>query len=148
MPSQTKLYSPDQVCVVFGAERLSGFADGTFVKVERNEDTFQTKVGADGEVTRTRNLNRTGIITVTLLQTSASNAALAALAAADELSPNGVSVLPVLVKDLNGNSLHHAAEAWVKKPAAGEYGKEVTTREWVIEAAVLQTFEGGNSTPA
>lgn len=141
---QTKTYSPDLVLAIFGPNRIQGFADGTFVKVERNEDSFKVLVGADGEVTRTRSLNRSGRVTFTLLQTSESNLYLAALVAADELTSNGTGVLPLMIKDRNGNSLHAASEAWVLKPAAGEYGKEVGTREWVIECGDLKTFEGGN----
>jgi hypothetical protein len=140
---QTRLYDPAEVTVVFGVDEIKGFVDGTFIKGERNEDTFALKVGADGEGTRTRNLNRAGRLTVTIMQTSASNRVLSALAAADEASTNGASVLPLLVKNNIGKSLFMAGEAWIVKQPGPEYGKEPTGREWVFESPNVSIFEGG-----
>lgn len=134
---QTQLYSADQVTITFGVIKLEGYGPDTFVKVERNEDSFMSKVGADGEVARTRNLNRTGKVTATLLQTSASNKLLQAALIADELTPNGLSIFPLMVKDNSGNAIWVAKEAWIMKPAATEGAREVGTREWVFECATL-----------
>jgi hypothetical protein len=134
---QTKLYSPDQVFITFGPHKLEGYADGTFVKVERDEDSFMKKTGADAEVARTRNLNKGGKVTVTLLQTSKSNAIMETILLADEVTPAGAGVLPLMVKNAMGYELHSAAEAWIKKPADSELGKEVGNREWVLDCAAL-----------
>jgi hypothetical protein len=139
-----KTLDPNSVAVTFGINQLKGYADGTFIKVERNEDSFSLKIGADGEVARVRNANQSGRVTLTLLQTSASNAILAALLIADEVSPNGMSVLSLMVKDNQGNELFFAEEAWIVKPPAAEHSKEVTTREWVFECARIRMFSGGN----
>jgi hypothetical protein len=139
-----KIYDPGSVIVVFGTLNLSGFSDGTMVRVERDEDAFTKKVGADGECTRTRNRNRCGSVTVTLMQSSASNLALAALLTADELTPGGTSILPITVKDNQGNSLHTALDAWIRKTPSAEYAKEVGSREWVIDTGKMVNIEGGN----
>ena len=139
-----KLYDPASVIIAFGPNILSGFAEDTKVRVERDEDTFTKKTGVDGECTRTRNMNRCGSVTVMLMATSASNLVLSALHNADELSPNGVSILPVIVKDLAGNTLHTALSAWLKKTPASETAKEVGTREWVIDTGPMVNVEGGN----
>lgn len=139
-----KLYDPESIIIAFGPNVLSGFAEGTKVRVERDEDTFTKKVGVDGEVTRTRNMNRAGSVTVMLMQTSASNLVLSALHNADELSPNGVSILPLTVKDNAGNSLHTALSAWIKKTPASEHGKDVGEREWVLDTGPMVNVEGGN----
>ena len=131
------LYCADQVTVIFGVVKIDGYAPDSFVKVERNEDAFSLKIGADGEPVRTRSLNKSGKVTLTLLQTSKTNPLLQALELADELSNNGVSVLPVMVKDSGGNALWVAAEGWITKPAATEAARESGTREWVIECAKL-----------
>ncbi len=137
----TPTYDPDKVVVSFMGNILTHFADGTFVTLERNEDAFTLMVGADGETARARNQNRSGTLTLTLMQTSPSNDILAALAAADEL--DGLGVGPLLVKDLQGSTLALAQNAWIKKIATAEFGKELGSREWVFEMDSLQLFNGG-----
>ena len=41
-----KNYDPDGVLVVFNKIPMFGFAPGTFVRVERDEDTFSEVAGA------------------------------------------------------------------------------------------------------
>src|SRR3990172_6159999 len=109
-----KKYDPKNVVVIVGAIIInSGFAPDTFVEVERDEDAFTKSVGADGEVTRTRNRNKTGQIRITLQQSSETNALLSALALIDESTGDGV--VPCAVKDLGGLTLHAAELGWVKK---------------------------------
>lgn len=140
----TKNYDPGSIIVAFGPNVLTGFSDGTMVRVERDEDSFTKKTGADGEVTRTRNRNRAGSVVVTLMQTSASNLALSNHLNADELAPNGIPPLPLTVKDNAGNTLHTALDAWVKKTPASEYAKEAGEREWTIDTGPMINVEGGN----
>ena len=137
-----KTYDPSQVAIIIGGFPVTGFADGSFVTVERNEDAFALYVGTDGEGTRAKSNNKSGRITITLAQSSDSNAVLSGFAQADELSNSGV--VPVLVKDNSGQSLHSAETAWIVKAANSEYAREVGTREWVIETDVLVTLPAGN----
>src|SRR5712672_3130329 len=75
---------PSQVSFTFGNLKIQGFAKGTFIEVERDEDGFKAEAGSLGDVTRTRNLNIMGIITVTLMTQSVYNTYLTLLAAEDE----------------------------------------------------------------
>lgn len=137
-----KTYDPKQVAVIVGGKIMQGFADGTFVKLERNEQAFNLKVGVDGEGTRAKSNNRSGKITITLMQSSDSNDELSGFAAADELSNTGA--VPVLVKDASGRTLASAVTAWVQKYADAEFAKEAMTRPWTLETDELVIFEGGN----
>lgn len=137
-------YDPSEIAVTFGPLLIKGFSDGTFVKVERSEERYTTKVGVDGEGAFARNNNRAGTIEVTLLQTSASNAALSALVALDDDAPGPNPPVPCIVKDLQGNSLHVAAAARISKLPASEYQKEVGERTWVFATTSLRQFDGGN----
>lgn len=137
-----KTYDPSQVSIVIGGHTLSGFADGTFVTVVRDEDSWSLAIGTDGEGARAKSNNKSGTITVTLLQTSDSNRILSDFALADELSNSGV--FPLLVKDASGNSLYTAETAWVQKPADSEFAREVGNREWTIRTDNLQVYVGGN----
>lgn len=138
-----KNYDPKQVAVIVGGKIISGFADGTFVKVERNEQAFNLKVGVDGEGTRAKSNNRSGKVTLTLMQSSLSNEVLSGFAILDETSGKGA--VPLYVNDKSGNSLFTALTAWVQKFADPEYAKEVMTRTWILETDELIMFVGSNS---
>lgn len=137
-----KTYNPKRVAVSFAGRLLTGFADGTFITVSRNEDTFALAVGSDGEAARSASSNRSGRVTLTLMQTSASNDILSALAATDERTNQGTGAL--MVKDASGRTVVLAAEAWIVKPADAELGREIGNREWVFETGDLEIFNGGN----
>jgi hypothetical protein len=135
-------YDPDEVIVTFAGNILSGFADGTFIEAERNEDGYTLKVGADGEGVRSRNQNRSGLFTLTLQQSSASNDVLSAIAAADDLG--GPGVFPFQIQDNLGRTLVLGANTWIKKRPKVEYGKEASDRQWVFETVHLDPNVGGS----
>jgi Protein of unknown function (DUF3277) len=137
-----KTYSPEKVIVNVAGTNIHGFAEDSIVSVVRNVDAFSTKVGADGEVGRSHNPDRTGTITITLKSDSDSNDFLSALAIADDVSLAGV--FPILVEDANGTSLHSCDAAWIQKSADAEYNREMSEREWVIYCSQLNHFVGGS----
>lgn len=145
--STLKTYDPDNILVVVTAPAkppftLSGFADGTYVKVTRATDAYTKVVGVDGSVTRIKSNDKSGEIEITLAQTSPSNTSLALLATADELANAGVC--NVSITDLDGLSLYGSTQAWVKKQPDAEYGKDMTNRVWVLECAKLNMLTNGS----
>lgn len=136
-----KNYDPGRIAGSWKGIPFLGFMDGTFVNAERNEDAFSMSVGAQGDVTRVRSRNRTGLVTITLQAASPTNDLLTAQAQLDELS--GVSYGPLQIEDLNGNTLLLASVAWIKKAPAVEFGTEAGSREWVFECADLEMSVGG-----
>jgi hypothetical protein len=137
-----KTFDPAQFSCIVGGKIMKGFADGTFIRVERNEQAYNLKVGVDGEGTRVKSNNKSGKVTITLMQSSESNEALSAFAAADELSNSGA--VPLLLKDGTGTTIMSAATAWVQKYPDAEFAKEATTRAWVLETDELIEFIGKN----
>jgi hypothetical protein len=137
-----KTYDPGQIAVIFGPNIISGFGEGSLVKVARAEKSFKTHVGGDGEVSRTRNRNRSGTMTFTLKRTSASNDILAAALEADELLGTGIA--PASVTDLLGTTRHFAANAWVDGPAEDDLDVEGADREWTIACGDLDVHPGGS----
>jgi len=144
MPGTIKTYDPKKVLVLFGPIAMSGYADGSFVKVARNSPTWKTHTGADGEGARSKSNDRSGKVTVTLMQSSPVNALLSATAAADELANAGV--YPLFVKDNSGRSLHAAANAWIEQLPESDYARELGVREWIFASENLQSFDGGSLT--
>jgi hypothetical protein len=120
---------------------LSGYSEGTFIMVEREEDSYTKVVGSDGKVTRSKNANKSGSIALTLKASSASNDVISGFSAKDEIDGSGVFM--VIVKDNSGRSIH-SGKGWIRKPANAEYAKEVSDREWTFDIANLMTFQGGN----
>lgn len=138
-----KTYDFKQVTVIVGGSIISGYAEGTAISIERNEDAFTLEVGADGESTRVKSNNRSGIITLTLQQSSSSNDSLTQFALSDDLSNSGV--FPTIIKDLNGTTLVTAAESWIRRLPTSEFGSDLSSREWVIETDKLVMTVGGNN---
>jgi len=131
----TSTYDPQKFQIILGAAPVSGFADGTFITVEQDGDDFSKKVGADGEVARSRMANRSATMAMTLMATSLTNLILTGLRATEV-------IFPILIKD--GANVIAAGEAWVKKPPAFERGAEAGDAEWTIDIAKWNPVFGGN----
>lgn len=137
-----KNYDPAKVVVTFAGIPIRGFQEGTFVSVERDEDTFEKAVGATGDVTRVRKRNKAGRATITLQQASPTNDELSARALLDEQTGRGYG--PFMVKDLNGITLAHAEVAWLVKPASIAFASGAEAREWMIDLADVSMTVGGS----
>lgn len=138
----TTNYHPDKVILAFKGLLINGYAPDTFVEIERNEDGFTEQVGTLGDVCRTRSLNRTGTVTITLMASAAVNDMLTAIAIFDEQTGYGTG--PLLMKDLNGSTVAAASTAWIRKLPRIERGNEAGTIQWIIACANLDIRAGGN----
>jgi hypothetical protein len=138
-----KTYDPKKVILTIGGVPMGGFADGTFISLERTSDAYAIHSGADGEVARAKSNDKTAQLTITLAQTSDSNAVLSAIAQLDERANAGV--VPVILKEIGGLTTAFAGTCWVRKMANVEYAKEITNREWVLDMAESTMFVGGNT---
>jgi hypothetical protein len=136
-----KTFDPGKVVFMFLAQTAHGLAEGTFIKASRASDTYSKQVGSDGEVCRSRSRDKSGEVTLTLMQSSSFNDVLSAAAEADELAGTGVGAL--FIKDLRGKTLLSASNAWIRKPAEIEFAKEAGNREWVFDCADLEFVVGG-----
>lgn len=138
----TKDYDPKKVTLNLGGHIAEGFADGTFITVERNNQTWNHKSGASGESARAKSNDLSGTFSITLMQTSLTNDYLSTKLALDE-GPNNAGKFPIGIIDANGTTLLTAVEGWVQQPPSTEYGKEIGERTWVLEAGELIMFVGG-----
>lgn len=55
-----RIYDPEDVNLIVDGTIITGFAEDTFIAVERMEDTFTEYVGVKGEVSMAENANETG----------------------------------------------------------------------------------------
>lgn len=135
-------FDPKQVVVSFGAHTFVGYAEGTFIKVARNGNAFEKSRGADGTVDRINKNALDFTVSLTLKQTSPSNAKLSELLLLDQTTNS--SVLPLVVKDLGGATLFTAAQAWIAKDPDMELGDSLASREWTFETGPAANLVGGN----
>lgn len=133
-------YNPAKVVLTFLGQIITGYAPGSFVKAARNKDTYTYTPGADGKGCRTLNPDKSGRVTVTLMQSSPSVDVLSAAQILDELEGTGTG--PLMVKDLSGTLVVSAENAWIVKPADVDFAAEVGNREWIIEAEELRIAGG------
>lgn len=138
----TKDYDPKKVTVNLGGHIAEGFADGSFITISRNNDTWTHVSGASGESARGKSNDKSGTIELTLLQTSKTNDYLSAKMLLDE-GPNNAGKFVFGLIDANGTTIIAAEEAWVKQPPSTEFGKEIGERVWMIEAGSINMFVGG-----
>lgn len=122
-----KTYDPKKKTLSASGFTISGYAEGTFIKVVRTtKEKFKKHVGGTGEVSRTKVPDNSGTITVTLKQTSPSNSVLAKLALLDATWPAGL-----FSKDDVGMQAV-APEAWIEAEPDWESADAEGKFEWVI----------------
>lgn len=137
-----KTYNLKEVAIVCGGNLGQGFSDGDAVTVEYDDNIYNTSVGADGEVTRSKSNNRVATITIRLQKTSDFNDVLNNFYQSDRLSDSGV--FPFMLKDNKGRELHAAEKCWIEKEPSIAFGKEAGDREWTLKTNELVSTFGGN----
>jgi hypothetical protein len=143
--ARAKFYDPQSVAITAFGALMQGFAQDTMIKIEQMSDAFVSEVGVDGEVARSKVSDRRVKVTLSLLQTSASNAVLSAQLILDQAAPNGAGVGSFRMEDLQGGTLVQGQQAWITKMPDNEMSRSAKAREWVIEIADAQRFEAGNT---
>ncbi|EJU22977.1 hypothetical protein HMPREF1143_0497 [Peptoanaerobacter stomatis] len=129
-----KTYDPLKVNLVVNGVTITGFADGSIIEVERNEDAIMPYVGTKGEVAIAESADKTGTFKITLMSTSPSVQYLNTLAK----QKGDDAAFPVSLVNMNTNAISATATTCrVKKMASETIDKDVTEREFEIFAADL-----------
>lgn len=139
-----KEYDPTEYTMSFAGIIPEGYADGEFLRVVQPTDDFADVVGTDGEVSRSKTMDRRADVFFILMQTSATNSLLSALSNADRNLPGGAGVGSLFIRDRQGTTVFRAAEAWIVKAPDSSFDRQATSREWRIRCAKLERFDGGN----
>lgn len=126
-------YSPKQVTIAVGNHIVTGYAEDSFISVEPMGNGTSSKVGCDGEVTRSIDPDERFTVKITVAQNSPTNTYLQKMYDLDRKTGDGL--FPVLIKDLKGETNFSAEQAWVTKPMTFSRGKEAGDVEWNIECA-------------
>lgn len=121
------VYDPNNVAVIVDNIFVTGFAEGTMVSASKDEENFQTKTSAKGEVSVAKTNNPLGTVTITLSADSPHQRRLTQIANTGKMVPCWVNV-SAPIKEKKGGS-----QAMIKKPADAEYSDEVGDREFEIQ---------------
>ena len=140
--NKVKTYDCKKIIINYGGAPLTGFNDGDFIAIKPSSDRWTKKVGADGEIARSRSNDESSEVTLTLTQTSPANSVLTAFMEADRLS--GKSILPLTVVDTISGTTFFWPQAWIKKVPEVTRGKELKQQEWVFDTGqvVSETITG------
>lgn len=130
-------YSPKDVKVSFSGIAITGFAPDSFIRLSRNSPLLNETVGAAGELSLTKNADRTGAVEIELMQTAESNGLLSILAVATE---NGgpITVGTLLIQDPSGSVMAIALNAYLKELPDVELGADQNTKTWMFGCEELQ----------
>jgi Protein of unknown function (DUF3277) len=124
---QVTQYDSKNVSAQADSIYITGFADGTFIEAEKNEDNHTPSVGAQGDVVVAKTNDPTGVITFTLQQTSPSVAYLDRLANTGAMVPFWV-ISNNLPKEKVGGQFCSVA-----KPANKSFSNEAESREFEVQ---------------
>jgi len=137
-------FAPDDIVLVINDYRITDFADGTFIDINKNSQPFRQVRGIRGKHTRVHTRDRSGTIRFRLLQTSNQNDILSQLAYEDDLNMTGL--LLVTLRDVGGQTALQFGNAYLDgNPNISYQGGQTTAREWVVPFEFITTYNvGGN----
>lgn len=126
------IYNPSEVNVNVQGRTIEGFAEDEMVRTERlDENEMSARVGAKGDFTLQKNLNKAGAIIITLKQNSPSNVFLQSLKEADSIFAVAITVKHNHQELMTGST---CAIGIAPRPTMG---KEESDREWNIVVGEL-----------
>ena len=138
-------FDPKKIVVTYNGVPLIGMADGTFLTVERRNDSVDMYVGSTGESIAAGNQDTSGTAVVTLAGSSQSNDILSISIRSAEQGAMLPSVFQA--KDLNGRTVVFSRDAYIMKQPSVTYGKTGSdmNREWTIVCGHLDFIVGGSA---
>lgn len=132
MANTLQTYSPESVQVAWGGIlNIKGFEEGTFCEVARAAENTKTRVGAQGDVGITMSADKTGTVTVTLMQTSETNRLLSAIQALQD-STGKLARESLQIKDPSGSMLCECLGAHIMTPPAVTLADDMSPKVWVF----------------
>lgn len=137
-------YNPDHIIPAWGSTVFSAFGADSKVTGARLKDGTAMHVGADGQVTVTMNPDRSGMITVVLVQGSEVNTELLIVQQTQE-NTGRLQKRPFSITDLSGGPLINSPNAWIRKIPDHEYGMaEAKERVWIFDCDKLLFVPGAS----
>jgi hypothetical protein len=122
-------YDPKKTNAVVDGHYVTGYMDGTFITIEKNEDNVVPHVGAQGDVTYSESADETATITFTLKQNSPS------LLYLQNLSKRKKEFSTQVIDSNTNGSNSGGNQCRIIRTPGREYGAEVSGVEVSIHVA-------------
>lgn len=114
--------------------------EGISVSLGQTRNTMT--VGADGEVMHSLKSDKSGTITVRLLETSDTNAALQAMYDAQALSASAWGNNTIVIRNKGNDEVVTARSVAFQRQPDRNYAEEGTLLEWVFDCGKIDTVRG------
>ncbi len=147
-------YNPLEVIFTFGNKDLgSGIVEGTFITVNKTNDTRSFRIGSDGRATIMVNPDKSAIVEVTYRAGSLTNTVIEGLRQDEDAGIGIYRVGTLTIEDMNGTegsrSFVSDENAFIMgQPTTTEYAQAESqkTWKWGLPAPTIQTH-GTKSPP-
>lgn len=137
------IYSPADIIInIGGVVTVGGFMDGTFLEINKDLKSYQSRRTPDGTTARLYIKDRTYSIKFILAQSSESNDLLTKIQQIDEITQ--LAYFPLIIKDIRGSSLVFSPTAWIESLPNQTFGTGIESRVWEIKATDVTVTVGGN----
>lgn len=137
-------YSPSDVTItVAGLYSVTGFAEGTFVRISKDTQQISTTRAMDGTMSRIKSPDTGWKIEITLAQSSSANDIFSVLWNVDKVS--GLGKFPLFIKDGSGSTMFMASTAWIEELPNITFSNQLETRCWRLGATDVIVNIGGNN---
>lgn len=143
-------YAPDEFTIILSkgdfVHKISGFADGTFISMDRLVPTSEPYqgVGTSNTFGRVKRSVTAMNVTITLHQYSPSNTVLQALQQADAAVAGNDWVFACTMKDPSGQTVASSNNAIIAAPPNASFSSTTESRDWNIYMFGSDLFIGGN----
>ena len=135
-------YIPYDVTVnIAGLFDIEGWAEGTFIEIEKEVSPYTYQSSMDGETSRTFVKDDNYKVTITLAQSSPSNNLLNAIHSIDVATQLGK--LPLFIKDGSGSTKFFSPNAWIENVPAVTLSESLEPRKWVFKCTQCTMLVGG-----
>lgn len=136
-------FSPSDVKFILGSWVMTGWNE---ISVDFNSETYRQEAGIGGKNTRVRMYDESGVIRVTLPQTSISNDIFSTILELDKL--HNTAVMRITLEDRSGNSVFRTNNAYISGDPSYSYANDLREVVWEI---VFDEYEAnklsGNKRP-
>lgn len=136
-------YSPSDVTItVAGLYSVTGYAEGTFIRITKDTQQVSTVRAMDGTVSRIKSPDTGWKVEITLAQSSSGNDIFSTLWNVDKVT--GMGKFPLFIKDGSGSTMFMAATAWIEEVPDIIFSNQMQDRTWRFAATDVIVNVGGN----
>lgn len=136
-------YSPSDVTItVAGLYSVTGYAEGTFIRISKDTQQITTTRAMDGTMSRVKSPDTGWKVEITLAQSSSGNDIFSTLWNVDKVT--GMGKFPLFIKDGSGSTMFMAGTAWVEELPDIVFSNQMETRTWRFAATDVAVNIGGN----